>query len=133
MRVKKGHRPFFLPFFSLYRLLIPAEKNGRRPPDFHKNRRPGGNEGKSHLFHQAGMSVVLLNFFHSVQLVVGSQVFISGSNIMSGPADHLSVFILHGEKTFVCSFPFRSGRKRASPRSEERRVGKECRSRWGPQ
>ena len=41
--------------------------------------------------------------------------------------------ILSGEK--LKAFPLRSGTRQGgplSPRSEERRVGKECRSRWSP-
>ena len=38
--------------------------------------------------------------------------------------------ILNSEK--VKPFPLRSGTRQGCPRSEERRVGKECRSRWSP-
>ena len=37
-----------------------------------------------------------------------------------------------GLQALMTTTPYRIGTGRAGPRSEERRVGKECRSRWSP-
>ena len=42
------------------------------------------------------------------------------------------IYLLYGEETFLLEQQLNKIKKKFGERSEERRVGKECRSRWSP-
>ena len=91
-------------------------------------------KNKNHMFISIDAGKALDKIQHPFMIKALQKVGMEGThlNIIKAIYDKPTAnIILNGEK--LKAFPLRSGTRQGCPlRSEERRVGKECRSRWSP-
>ena len=72
--------------------------------------------------------------FTTWTLAIGVAAILAASYLLDGPSDHETAQVMQADITYAKAAARDAAilEARCKARSEERRVGKECRSRWSP-